>query len=161
VVGTLDDVDHAIHLIRVQGEGTNVSPADESPRDLAHFYRFQELERERKLEYDPQTKKHRWGERFAFPDVYPVAQVPAGGYRYDEVLPEVAAPLRQFDRAYAHLLDHLQSAWEGGGQGALWRAVEGMFALQAPARALMAIAIPGTRPALTYGPNFRYLGTDR
>jgi len=161
MIATLGDVDNAIHRIRVEGEGTNVSPAAESPKHLAHFYRFQELDKERKLEQDPETKAYRWGERFQFPEVYPVAPIPAGGYRYDEVQPAVAAHLREFDRAYTHLLDHLQSAWDGGGQGALWQAVEGMFALEKPARALMAVPIPGTDPALTYGPNFHYLGIDR
>ena len=92
-----------------------------------------------------------------FPDVYPVAQVPADGYHYDEVQQDAALLLREFDDAYTHLLDELQSAWEGGGQAALLRAIEWMFSLADPARRLMAIPIPGTDPALHYGPNFRYL----
>lgn len=160
VVASLDDVDRAITRIRVQGEGTNISPADESPTDLAHFYRFQELEKERQLEFDPETRSYLWKGPLPFPEVYPVAQVPAGGYRYDEVAPEVASQLRQFDQAYTQLLDELQAAWDDGGQAALWRAVEWMFSLQGPARALMAIPIPGTEPVLVYGPNFHYLAAD-
>jgi hypothetical protein len=155
VVATLKDVDSAIHIIKVQGEGSNLSPADESPEDLSHFYRFQELDKGQKLKYRPDTKDYHWADKFAFPAVYPVAPVPAGGYRYDEVAPEVAALLRLFDRAYTNLLDRLQSAWDGGGQAAFWQAVELMFSLEAPARALMKITIPGTE--LAYGPNFRYV----
>jgi hypothetical protein len=154
VVADLDDVDRAIDLIRTQGEGSGVSPADESPTDLAHFYRFQEIERGQRLEYDVLKKTYRWRGSLPFPDVYPVAPVPAGGYREEEVHPDVALLLRQFDHAYTNLLDELQHAWQGGGQAAMWRAIPWMFALKEPARGLMAITIPGTQQ--TYGPNFRY-----
>ena len=156
VVANLEEVDRAINLIRTQGEGSNVSPADESPEDLAHYYRFQELERGQRLVFDPLRQTYRWRASLPFPDVYPVAAVPAGGYRDDEVSDEVAAWSRQFDHAYTNMLDALQSAWETEGQAALWRATEWMFALKEPARALMAISIPGTD--FTYGPSFRYRG---
>ena len=156
VVADLDDVDRAIDLIRTQGEGSGASPADESPTDLAHYYRFQELERGQRLEYDVLKKTYRWRGSLPFPDVYPVAPVPAGGHRDDEVHPDVALLWQQFDHAYTKLLDELQGAWQGAGQAALWRAIPWMFALKEPARALMAIAIPGT--SQTYGPSFRYRG---
>jgi hypothetical protein len=72
------------------------------------------------------------------------------------VAPEVAALLHAFDDAYTHMLDELQSAWETGGQPALWRALEWMFSLRDHARALMEVPIPGTEQR--YGPCFRYLG---
>jgi hypothetical protein len=159
VVANLKDVENAISLIRVQGEGTNVSPAVDSPTHLAHYYLFKELKKERKLVYDPAAKTYQ-PTPMPFPDTYPVAPVPAGGYRYDEVKPQAAALLRQFDHAYTKLLDELQSAWTGSGQAALLRAAEWMFSLVGPARALMDIPIPGTNPPVTYGPNFRYLGTS-
>lgn len=154
VVSDLAEVDRAISLIRNQGEGSGVSPADQSPDDLAHFYRFQELEREQRLEYDVLKKKYRWQRALPFPDVYPVAQVPAGGYRYTEVAPEVAEHLQSFDRAYTKLVDELQAAWSSQGQKAMLRAIPLMFALKGPARQLMSIGIPGTNS--TYGPNFIY-----
>lgn len=157
VVASLEDVDRAVGVIRRQGEGTDVSPAADSPTELAHYYRFQELQKGKKLEYDPQQKTYRWGAKFDFPEVYPVAPVPAGGYRYEEVAADVAGLLRTFDGAYTRLLDELNSAWGSGGQAALWRAVEAMFSLAGPARALMALPIPGTNPPLHYGPNFRYV----
>lgn len=157
-IGSLADVDAAIRLIRVQGEGTDVSPAADSPEELAHYYRFQQLDEGREFEYDPLKKKFHKGKALPFPDVFPVAEVPAGGYRNDEVAADVADRLRQFDRAYTQLLDQLQAAYDGGGQAGLWRAVEWMFSLEGAARALMAMPIPGTDPPLTYGPNFRYLG---
>lgn len=158
VVATPDDVRKAIRTICVQGEGTDIDPAAESPRELAHYYRFQELDKGKRLEYREDRKSYVWAGELKFPAVFPVAPTPAGGYRYDEVPARVAADLRRFDEAYTRLLDELQAAWGGGGQAALWRAVEWMFALENPARSLMRRPIPGTDPAKTYGPNFRYLG---
>lgn len=155
IIANQKDVKTAIDLIRRQGEGSGVSPADESPQDLAHFYRFQEIEKLKKLEYNVVTKKYRWGKAFSFPDVYPVASVPAGGYRYEEVAVAVGEPLQQFDNAYTNMLDELQLAWERDGQAALWRAVEHMFSLKSAARLVMAMPIPGTQK--NYAPNFRYL----
>jgi hypothetical protein len=164
VVATLADVQVAIERIQVQGEGTEVDPTAKTvpaarPADLAHYYRFQQLDKRRRLNYHDDKKVFKWSkEQFDFPAAYPVAPVPAGGYRYDEVVPAVAADLRRFDEAYTRLLDHLQAAWDGGGQTALLRAIEWMFALERPARALMTRPIPGTNGKWHYGPNFRYRG---
>jgi len=157
VIATLEDAVNAINRIRVQGEGTDVSPADDAPEHLAHYYLFRELRNEKRLAYDAQRKQYYNGGPLPFPAVYPVARVPAGGYRYDEVAPQVAQSLREFDLAYSQLLDDLHGAWNGGGQASLLRAIEGMFSLMPPARALMACEIPGTMPVAHYGPNFRYV----
>ena len=196
VIADLPSVDRAIDQIRVQGEGSDVTPlADDAAKvgtpvaaitaavggvgssptrsravpDLAHYYRFQELDKGQKLIYQEKTGDFRWAGPLPFPEVYPVAPIPAGGYRDGDVPPAVAADLRAFDAAYTHMLDELQGAWESGGQGALWRAVEWMFSLRDRARALMETRIPGTAredpetgapiagSELTYGPCFRYL----
>jgi Ferritin-like len=156
IIEDLDCVDGAIHQIRVQGEGT-MSPLCYAP-DLAHYYRFQELEQQRRLLWEEQTNNFRWADHLPFPDVYPVAPIPAGGYRVRDVAPDVAALLHAFDDAYTHVLDELQSAWGTGGQAALWRALEWMFSLRDRACALMEAPIPGTEQR--YGPCFRYLGTS-
>jgi hypothetical protein len=181
VIVDLDSVDTAINLIRVQGEGTDVSPledgaATEKPvpeipsagrvnagpanvapgPHLAHYYRFQELNQGQRLRYQQKQRIFAWADKLVFPDTFPVAQVPAGGYRDGDVTSDVAANLQAFDQAYTHVLDELQSAWESGGQAALWRAVEWMFSLRDRARVLMEMPIPGTET--TYGPCFRYLG---
>jgi hypothetical protein len=154
VIVDLDSVDVAIHQIRVQGEGT-MSPFCYAP-NLAHYYRFQELEQQRRLLWQEETKDFRWADKLPFTDVYPVAPIPAGGYRVHDVAPDVAALLHAFDDAYTHMVDELQSAWGAGGQAALLRALEWMFSLRDRARALMEVPIPGTE--LRYGPCFRYLG---
>jgi hypothetical protein len=199
VITDLTSVDKAIHLIRVQGEGTNVSPLEEdavatdthvqaidattggvgdspatvaSKPDLAHYYRFQELDKGQKLVYDERTRDFRWAGTLAFPEVYPVAPIPAGGYLERDVDPAVATLLHAFDSAYTHLLDELQAAWDSEGQAAFWRALEWMFSLRDHAVALMQTPIPGTedkdsktgRPIpgteKAYGPCFRYLKTS-
>lgn len=156
VVATLQDVQRAIDLIKVQGEGTNVDP--KSPEgELAHFYRFQELQQNRRLIPDPKKPgRYVWSKETLPPrDVYPMARVPKGGYKSTEIAEDVASLLADFDRTYSRMLDELQAAWEGGGQASLWKAVEQMFSLRTPARKLMEITIPGTNK--TYGPHFRYI----
>jgi hypothetical protein len=174
VIENLSSVDAAIQQIRTQGEGSKLSPLGEeqpvrpsaatgpsaaSPARaapaLAHYYRFQELEKGQKLVFQEKTHDFRWAEKLPFPEVFPVAPVPAGGYRDGDVVADVAGQLRAFDEAYTHLLDELQGAWGAAGQGALWRALEWMFCLRDRARALMEVPIPGTKQ--TYGPCFRYL----
>ncbi len=156
VIATLEDALNAITRIREQGEGTDVSPAENAPEHLAHYYLFRELRNGHTLSYDPIKKAYYRGPDIPFPEVYPVAPVPAGGYRYDEVPAAVGERLREFDLAYSRMLDDLHGAWNGGGQASLLRAVEGMFSLQEPARALMACEIPGTMPVAHFGPNFLY-----
>jgi hypothetical protein len=85
-----------------------------------------------------------------------MADVPKGGYSYDKPTnPEAAVHLRDFDRAYSSMLDHLQAAWSKTGQAGLYLAIEQMFELQGSARALMQITMP--KSSKTYGPHFRYL----
>lgn len=86
----------------------------------------------------------------------PVAQVPACGYRDDDVDSNISKQLHAFDQEYSRMLDDLQNAWGAAGQADLWRAVGRMFSLRDCARALMETIIPGTER--TYGPCFRYVG---
>jgi hypothetical protein len=98
-----------------------------------------------------------WGAEnsLPFPDVFPIAEIPSGGHRYTEVPDTVAELLRDFDQQYSRMLDHLNSAWNGGGQASFYLAIERMFSLREAGRALMAIQIEGTQ--LNYGPNFQYI----
>jgi hypothetical protein len=152
------EVDRAIGLIKHQGEGSNAAPTEYAGEtELAHFYRFLEIRRSQRI--GKIADSNVWGfvgpmER---PDVFPMAQIPAGGYpRRDEHLPPAAAALvNQFDQQYTVVLQELQATWAEGDQGRLVRAIEAMFGLQASARALMQIPRPDN-PATTYGPCFRF-----
>ncbi len=154
VVDDLTKIKSAIHWIKEQGEGAvNTAPKDKPAGQLSHFYRFWEVRRRQKIEWDEATKKFAFKSPFPFPEVWPMAVVPAGGYRQEEVTPEVWALLDGFDRLYSKLIDLLQSAWGKGGQAAMWQAIDLMFSLEKTARPLMQIPIPGGQG--NYGPCFR------
>jgi hypothetical protein len=154
-VRNLDDVEEAIQLIKHQGEGSPTEPVEtDNEVELAHFYRFLEIYLQRRIVYIDDSACWGLGDAMERPDCYPMAPVPAGGYRAEEVPDEAAALIDQFDTAYTRLLVQLGELWQYGDQGALVRAIETMFSLQQPARSLMQIPIKAN-PSATYGPCFR------
>lgn len=156
VVDAPEKVVSAIHWIKTQGEGAvHLDPSESGLASLSHYYRFWEVRERRKIEYDPVNKKYVFGAPLAFPDAWPMAEVPEGGYRADEVSQEVGDLLLGFDRTYSRAIQLLESAWGEGGQGAMWRAIELMFELEKTARPLMQIPIPNGRG--NYGPCFRLI----
>ncbi len=79
-VGTLDDVEHVIDVIREQGEGTSSSPADAPGDDhVAHYYAFAEIYHGRELREEGGGWQYT-GAAVPFPDTRPMARVPAGGW---------------------------------------------------------------------------------
>ena len=147
----MNGVREAIGTIKRQGEGANGSPEDH-PNDLAHFYRFGEIRYRKMLKQDVATGKfHFNGDDIEFPEVFPMAKVPAGGYRSEDVSAEVQALLETFDRNYSNMLNRLQAAWQPG--GSLGSAVAAMRSLEQTALDLMAIPIPNGNG--NYGPCFR------
>ncbi|WP_405870894.1 ferritin-like protein [Streptomyces sp. NBC_00005] len=152
-VETPDDVERAIEIIREQGEGTGSSPSDSFGDDHpAHYYAFGEIY------YGRELRETDDGWRFVgppvpFPDVRPMAPVPAGGWPNPPA--QVRQLLHRFDATYSAVLENLEAAWAGGGPRTLGAAVHAMRGLGTPAKELMEIPIPGTRG--TYGPQFRPL----
>ena len=144
-----------IDLICHQGEGSGRDPEDSGEADLAHYYRFLMLRERRAIERVDGV--WRLTAELEPPVVFPVAPVPSGGYRREDVPADVWRLLDRFDTAYTRALRQLTAAWSGGGQGDLILAIETMFALVDPARALMQTEI-GDGPA-TYAPDF-LLRTD-
>jgi len=154
VVDDLEKLKSAIHWIKEQGEGAvNTAPKAAKQEELSHFYRFWEVRRRQKIEWDDESKKFAFKSPFPFPEVWPMAVVPPGGYLQADVTPEVWHLLDSFDRLYSELIDLLQSAWGSGGQAAMWKAIDLMFSLEKTARPLMEIPIPGG--VGNYGPCFR------
>ena len=166
-IGDLKGVKWAIKLISHQGEGSTTSPfEDKAETDLSHFYRFEEVFMEAKLDWSPVRKRFNKGKTLPRPESWPMASPPLGGYQEEHLagLDEedhvtVATNLREFDRVYSHLLDLLQSTWSGGGQRTLIRAYETMFELEKYAKPLMQVEIPG-RGGRTFGPCFRYVRSE-
>lgn len=149
-ITTVADALKAIELIKVEGEGTTDSP-DDSPGDLAHYYKFGSIYYGKEIV----KKGNQWvweGADVPFPDAFPMAPVPAGGWANAPGVPaNVKDLLTEFNGAYKNVLVGLQKAWTG--QGSLGAAVGAMFNLQSPAQSLMQIAIGGGT-AGNYGPDF-------
>lgn len=154
-VGTLAEVKAAIDLICLQGEGTSGSP-EEAPGDLSHYYRFAEVHRGQRAVKNAATGQ--WGftgDVVPMPEVWPMADIPAGGYQPTDV-PDAAvrAMITDFDAAYSEMLRALENAWANGGDDALSAAIGAMIQIGTLGRNLVKRPRPdGT----TYGPCFRYV----
>ena len=159
VVDTVEKVDSAINWIKEQGEGAVQPSTDKTnPKSLSHFYRFWEVRERKRIEYDAAKDKFVFGAPLEFPEVWPMAVVPEGGYREADVSEDVWALLSGFDRTYSHVVKLLESAWGGAGQAAMWKAIEVMFDLEKTAIPLM--QIPRPDGAGNYGPAFRMVHID-
>jgi hypothetical protein len=158
VVKNLDDVDEAIGIIKHQGEGSWGSPDEGHDDHLAHFFRFAEMKVGKKLVRDSKTGQWSFATPITFDlgrDVWPVGEVPAGGYSGISD-PEVCRLLRGFNLAYSKLLDFFQAAWsQPGGQAMLVHAIAVMFELPEFTTPLMRIQRPDDDK--NYGPEFRYI----
>ncbi len=155
----LDDVQWAIETIQHQGEGSE-GPPDTGADDLAHYYRFAEMFELKRLEFNEETQEFEFTTPIDFDmeqDVWPMAQIPVGGYTDDKVPdPEVRRLLRGFNETYSRLLDLLQAAWRNDdGQAMFWHAIETMFALQKYSKPLIQTPLPDGSG--NYGPDFRYI----
>jgi hypothetical protein len=143
-LASLDDVQKAIATIKDQGEGTSLSP--DAPQfdngELAHYYRFGEiLNRKKLIKVDGSFKYS--GDDVPFPDCYPVARVPRGGY------PGVPA-VQEFDARYSRLIGQLQAAWDGtSGLGPAFRTMGGLGSA-----ASEIVTMPRPDGSGNYGPDF-------
>lgn len=111
-VANLCDVRKAIDLIRRQGEGSRCSP-EETPGHLAHFYQFREVYVGAEYVQHPTTKQ--WshsGRPVLMPEVWPMADIPEGGYKKADVpYPEVWQKIQEFDTTYTAMLRQLEEVW--------------------------------------------------
>ena len=156
VVDDFKKIKSAINWIKEQGEGAiEATEEDIKIHELSHFYRFLEVRKRKKIEKDPVTGKYSFKIDLPFPDVWPMAVVPEGGYLKKDVSSEVWDLTHQFDLTYSSMIHTLESAWDQGGQAALWKAIDMMFNLEKFAIPLMKIPIPGKKG--NYGPSFRLI----
>jgi hypothetical protein len=152
----LDGALEAIELIVEQGEGTEQSPEGGESDELAHYYRFQQIQRHKTLNRDPAVPPgFEWGPpRVALEDagVWPMVANPP-----DVPLPqgsEVARISDQFDRTFTLLINELQRTF-GGEPRALGSAMAQMHALRIEAARLVPMEVPGCDR--TAGPRFLYM----
>lgn len=157
-VRDLAGVQQAIEQIKREGEGSATSPIDTGTGrvDLAHYYRFGEVFYGKQIKYNDTTQEWRFdGDPVPFPDTWPMAPTPPGGYQHYEVSYPVWQLLQQFDALFTTMLEQLQSAWDRQDPSEVTHAVASMRALTAPAVRLMQMELP-TRTG-TYGPCFRLI----
>ena len=152
-INKFSDAQKAIDMIKEQGEGTSTSPeVPLSGNELAHYYKFGEIYNEKKLV----EKSGKWsytGDPVPFPDTYPMARVPEGGYK--NMPADVQTKSESFNKTYSKLLDELQGAWQGG---SIFGALGTMGDLEAKALALMEIPIDSKDASKgNYGPSFEYI----
>jgi hypothetical protein len=147
----------AIEHIKEQGEGTPTTP--DTPafgNELAHYYKFKQIQVGRNF---VQLANKNWslsGDFFDFPAVYPMADIPKGGYSAAGLPADVANLLGKFNGDYKKILSLLQSAWEKGGdpgQQDLSSAEILMDGLGSNATELMKIPIGPNKG--NYGPTFQ------
>ena len=153
----LADVRRAIDTIRKQGEGSAESP-EEAEGQLAHFYQFREVFVGCKFVHD--ERSNTWshcGEIVELPEVWPMADIPLGGYTMIQD-PQVARLLESFDDTYSRMLRELERVWQDPnapfGTRDAGDPILTMLALESEAVALMQKVRPDRRG--NYGPCFRY-----
>jgi hypothetical protein len=115
VVVDVDSAVRAINLIVGQGEGTPTTPFDEAGHEPAHFYRFQQILKQKTLRPDPSVP-----EKFSFgPPAIPFD--PTGVFPVKPNLKMADLPVdsqarmlvEQFNREYTQMLFHLHDAFNG------------------------------------------------
>ncbi len=158
-IGTLDDVEAAIVLIKDQGEGTPETIKDPGTGELAHYYRFKEVAVGRKIIKVDQRWVHQ-GPEVPMPECWPVGEIPAGGYGFDDVHDDgVWDAMQQFDIVYSRVIKQLDHAWSGGGLKTLHHALELMMS-EMPRLAREIMQVPIEQQPYNYGPNFRFVQVE-
>lgn len=156
ILASLDDVHQCIEQIIRQGEGAPGLAVGTGPAAPGHYYRFAEIQHGTRLARNAAEEWGFHGEVVPFPAVYPMADIPAGGYLQEEVPAGIWEPIHAFDQAYTAMLERLEAAWNGGGATAMGESVAHMMAMAALGKHLMNQPIDASRPALgNYGPCFR------
>lgn len=146
----------AINIIIEQGEGTSTSPLDQED-ELAHYYRFEELYKGKRLVKDEDAPN---GYSFSGPaipftpeDVFPLfpntktSMLPAGS--------EELKRMNEFNTSYYSLLAGLHTTFNGHPE-MLDNTVGVMYDLKLTAQKLCATAFPG-KPGYTIGPSFEFI----
>jgi len=161
VISSVDDVKTAIGIITTQGEGATgskgpgSSPRDSGRNDYAHYYRFLEMWKEKRLvrldSRNARTERYEWQAGYELPSCRPMGPVPEKGF--SSAPQKVEQLLADFVRTYHSMLGLLESTWRAGGQGDLVKAISKMFELERYAKPLMEIPREDN-PAMTYGPVF-------
>ncbi len=163
-VNNYDDAHQAIDNIVSEGEGTPVTPGETgSPLDfqneLAHYYRFWEMERNQVLSKAPNPVGYAWGKPLGvdFSAVYPAITNPQD-HDFSKDSPQARAAQKACNVAFTAMVDDLAKAFAGA-DGGIGVAIRAMFDLRmATTQALSTPLADGVSVA---GPAFVYLDGSR
>ncbi len=153
-IGTLAEVEAAIRLIKDQGEGSSQAPFGDREGELAHYYRFKEVAVGKRI---VKTSAGEWvhsGESVSFPECWPVAEVPDGGYAESDVPNDTWKLMAEFDAIYSQVIMNLDEAWSKRSQGAFHRSLELMMD-RLPTLARQIMQVPIKQQPFNYSPCFR------
>ena len=163
-VNDYDDASRAIDIIVSEGEGTPVAPGvTGSPLDfqneLAHYYRFWEVERNQVLMKAPNPVGYAWGPPLGvdWEAVYPAIPDPEQ-HDFSQEPPDAQAAQIACNTAYTVMVDALVGAFNGK-LGGLGEAVRAMFDLRMAA--IKALNTPLANGQSVAGPAFVYLGLGK
>lgn len=143
----------AIRRIVSEGEGTSKSPLD-FEGEVAHYYRFEEIRRDRVLQKDPSLPEgFRWGDRLGVEWSAVIPAIADPGEHDFAGDPAAKAAQDECDRAFTAMLEEIDRAVNGR-PGRLGNAVRAMFDLRLAARTALAIPLVGSDKSA--GPAFRF-----
>ena len=148
------DAHRAITIIVSEGEGARNDPLDFQD-ELAHYFRFTEIYKDRVLTRTSKAPGWAWGPAKLGVDwkaVYPAIPDP-GSHDFSKDPPAAQAAQAACTTAYSAMIDALQQAVTGT-NGALGDAVRAMFDLRMAAK--QALATPLADPTKVSGPAFLY-----
>ncbi|MET7258980.1 ferritin-like domain-containing protein [Dyadobacter fermentans] len=146
----------AINIIIEQGEGTSTSPLDQED-ELAHYYRFEELYKGKRLVKDDTAPN---GYSFSGPAIpfSPEGVFPLFPNTKINMLPvgsEEWKRMTEFNTSYYSLLSGLHTTFNGQ-PGMLDNTVGVMYDLKLTAQKLCATPFP-SKPGYTIGPSFEFI----
>lgn len=157
-VNSYPDAHRAISIIVSEGEGAKDTPLDFQD-ELAHFYRFSEIYRDKVLTKANNKQGYQWGPKKLGVDwtkVFPCIPDPAT-HDFSKEPAAARAAQAACNLAYSNMVDALQSAVTGTA-GQLGVAVRAMFDLRLAAQ--VALRTPLGDPKLVAGPAFVYTPTS-
>lgn len=158
VVSDLASALAALDEIKAQGEGLPHSVFDDQApfgqRELAHFFRFEQLRQGRYYRPEDSPRSGPSGDPLPlrWDQVHPMRSNPCMADYADQ--PEVHALMRRFNLDYTALLRALHGAFNGQ-PALLFEAVPMMYRLKYQAQALMQLPC-GDASGETVGPSFEY-----
>lgn len=157
-VNSYPDAHRAISIIVSEGEGARDTPLDFQD-ELAHFYRFSEIYRDKVLTKANNKQGYQWGPQKLGVDwakVFPCIPDP-GAHDFSKEPAAAQAAQAACNFAYGQMVDALQKAVTGTA-GQLGVAVRAMFDLRLAAQ--VALRTPLSDPKLVAGPAFVYTPTS-